>query len=85
MKKHGINEIYYYYFVSLFGLLLAIYLSVEAFNETDLIKRAWFLVFQVLVGVLLCALPFLVERLLKIKASSFLRKLIGSLFYFQFF
>lgn len=75
MKINRLHEKYYYAFVMLFGSALTLFISVKAFNQTDLVKRAWFLVFQVFIGMLLCLFPFLIEPLFKIQTSSLFKKM----------
>ncbi|MBP2101448.1 hypothetical protein ACFQOY_08030 [Enterococcus alcedinis] len=74
MKQKPLPDKYYFYPISLFGLLLTLVLSFLAFNQVTGIKKAWFLVFQVFIGVLLCLLPFLVERRFKLLISSYFKK-----------
>ncbi len=73
MKKIAKQEKITFLIIALFGIIISIMLAVQAISEPEGASNKWFLSFQVLLGVLLCLLPFLLERLFKFKASLFLK------------
>ena len=64
-----------FYLISLFGILLGIYLSFKSLQASNTKSDTWFLALQVFLGVLLCLVPFVLEKLFKFTASKLLKNL----------
>lgn len=62
-----------FFFTIFSGLFFSILLAVQALIQNVSPNNKWFLCFQVFLGILLCFLPFLVERIFKFIASSTLK------------